>query len=333
MAFEVAASYTLDALNFLNVLTRDEFYVKRHREDAERFQAFHTERNQRLMAELVRLNGRTMLSPFLTLVVSAVPGFDSMDLIELLQSPDLLKHHYSQTPYYDEEDWEENKPLFALLPEIIGSLEHIGFKDHWHKHKQPYLLQKGEEIAAFSSRYSVFAEINQMLGPASKIDQIVLYLCSYAAPHGIKIAGPRYISDVSFTMEFTLGVSIHEMFHPPYRIGELDPLFSRLLLAPVLLAAFDKQKERYGYSTMEGFIEENVVEAMSLFIWEKIGLEKDPYAYLKKHDEGSHLLSFLLLSHLQCQPKAETASFTDYFNRFLGTLPYGQLEEELSRFL
>ncbi|MCL6458000.1 MAG: hypothetical protein K6T85_08335 [Gorillibacterium sp.] len=323
MAFEVATSYTLDALNFLNVLTQDEFYVKRHVDDHHRFQAFHTEQNQRLMSELIRIQGRTMLSPFLTLVVSSVPDFDSIELSELLRSTDLLESYFSQTPYYEKEDWEQRKRLFDLVPETIHSLEKLGFKEYWHEQKRPYLIGKGEEIATFASQYSIFKEINDMLGPSSKIDHIILYLCSYAAPHGIKIAGPRYISDVSFRMAFTLGVAIHEMFHPPYRIEQLDDPFNKLKIEPVLLAAFEKQKERFGYSTIKGFIEENVVEAMALYIWDKISLEKDPYGYLEKHDEGSHLLSVVLLKYMQNHPKREAVNFQDYFNQFLNTLPFG----------
>lgn len=71
---------------------------------------------------------------------------------------------------------------------------------------------------------------------------------------------------------------------------------------------------------------------MALYICEKIGLHKAPFEYLKKHDEGSHLLSVLLLKHLQGQPKSGSTRFPDYFISFLDTLPYGRLQEELEAF-
>ncbi|MGZ9583015.1 hypothetical protein [Paenibacillus marinisediminis] len=292
MAFEVATSYTLDALNFLNVLTRDEFYVKRHVEDHQQFLSMNTEANQRLMSEIIRIQGGTMLSPFLTLVVSSVPDFDSYDLSELLRSKDLLQSYFSRTPYYQEDSWGKKKELFSLASEVIP----------------------------------VFKEINHMLGPSSQIDHIVLYLCSYAAPHGIKIAGPRFISDVSYRNEITLGIAIHEMFHPPYRVEQLDHHFDKLKHEPELLTAFNKQKERFGYTKIEGFIEENVVEAMGLYICEKIGLEKDPYTYLNNHDDGSHVLSVILLNYMQNHPKDGGVDFQDYYNEFLKTFPFSNIE-------
>ncbi|ASA24774.1 hypothetical protein [Paenibacillus donghaensis] len=281
MGFEVINSYKFDALNFLNVLTQDEFYVSRHTEDHHHFVSIHTDRNHQLMSEIIRIQGGTMLSPFLNLVVSSLPNFDELELPELFRSTELLQRHFSQSPYYKEEQWKQREPLFSLVPEILQDLEKLCFREYWQERKLPQLLMKTEEIKVFASRQSIFKEINDMLGPSSSIDHIQLYLCSFAAPHGIKITGPRYISDCSFSLELTLGIAIHEMFHPPYRIAELEAPFHRLSATPALLAAFEKQKNRFGYTTIESFIEENVVEAMALYIWEKIGLEPNPFAYLE----------------------------------------------------
>ncbi|MCR8645489.1 hypothetical protein NV379_22895 [Paenibacillus sp. N1-5-1-14] len=314
--FQTKTSYSLDALNFLNVLTEDEFYTQRHESNYRHFIQSFSQKNKCLMSEIVRINGGNMLSPFLTLVVSSIPNFDSQEISELFDSA-TIHSYFSQTSYYKESIWEQKEPLFKLVPEIILELEKIGFKEFWYEHKQPLLLDKIEKITSLVDQHSIFDEINDMLGPTSNIDEIILYLCSYAAPHGIKIVGPRFISDVSYPTEITLSIAIHEMFHPPYRIEQLNERFNDLKVDPKLIDAFDKQKERFGYKTIEGFIEENVVEAMALYICEKIGLEKDPFAYLEKHDEGSHVLSVTLLKYLQSNPKNRDVSFQDYFNEFL----------------
>jgi len=167
-----------------------------------------------------------------------------------------------------------------------------------------------------------------MLGRGQAPESITVYLCAFAAPHGIKICGPNYISDIAFSKDITLGIAVHEMFHPPYDARNLDPELERLGEDPLLQHAFKTKDPKYGYATMTGFIEENVVEAMAISICHKIGLEDDPLGYFEKHDDGSHMLSVVLFDAFSKHPKSIEQPFEDYFRDLLDLLPVGSLDRE-----
>ena len=94
----------------------------------------------------------------------------------------------------------------------------------------------------------------------------------------------------------------------------------------ILRHAFETKDPRFGYATMAGFIEENVVEAMAIFICHKIGLEKDPIGYFAKHDGGSHMLSVVLFEYFGKYPKSSEQSFEAYFLELFQKMPVGSLD-------
>jgi hypothetical protein len=217
-----------------------------------------------------------------------------------------------------------------ILP-IVRELEENGFKNFWLRERLPMIHDKIAEVKQLASEYNFKDEMENMLGPGQTFDSISLYLCSFASPHGIKLCGPRYISDVSFPIKFTLAISIHEMFHPPYDGYKIQDLIHCIGEDQLIKNAFINQNPNHGYSTMEGFIEENVVEAMALHICEIIGLENDPFGYLEKHDGGSHVFSVILLDYFKKYPKAKGQTFQEYFEFLTSSMPIGHLEEEYRR--
>jgi len=165
----------------------------------------------------------------------------------------------------------------VLLP-VVKELEAKGFREYWKAKRLPLIKRSQRELSNFVHRFQPGEEIEFMLGPGQAPDSITLYLCTFASPHGIKLCGRRYISDVMFSKETTLGIAIHEMFHPPYDAKSLEHELVKLEADPLLKQAFKTKNPQYGYPTMRGFIEENVVEAIALFICQKLGLEKNPLA-------------------------------------------------------
>jgi hypothetical protein len=84
---------------------------------------------------------------------------------------------------------------------------------------------------------------------------------------------------------------------------------------------------------MEGFIEENIVEAMAIFICHKLGLEKEPFAYFAKHDGGTHMLSVVLFEYFSRYPKSSNQTFEEYFRDLFKVLPVGSLDREYEAIL
>ncbi len=182
------------------------------------------------------------------------------------------------------------------------------------------------ELSRWLIQYELDSEIESILGLGRAPESITLYLCGLTEPHGIRISGLRFITGVSNSNEVVFGNLIHEMFHPPYDRQHLQKDGSVLENDPLVKEFFRTKKPQYGYPTMFGFIEENIVEAMAVFVAVKLGLEKDPLSYFANHDEGSHKLSVVLFRAFKQHPKPREQSFEQYFQELLRTLPVGSLD-------
>ncbi|MFC1713807.1 hypothetical protein ACFL6S_09070 [Candidatus Poribacteria bacterium] len=329
MKFSIYFSYNLDLLNLMNVLTGEEFYVGCHRDAFARFGGSLSDDSQHHIKEAVDINSRgAMLGPFLCLVISAVPNFERRSVTRMFSDANLLKQSFSQYRYFSSEKWPMQKSIFRLLLPVVRELEAKGFREYWLTNRLPLLEEARRELSRFVYEFELQDEIEYMLGPGQTIDSITLYLCTFAAPHGIKLCGPCYISDVAFPKAATLSAAIHEMFHPPYDANNLENELAKLGMDPLLKHAFETKDPKYGYPTMTGFIEENVVEAMALSICQRIGLGEDPLGYLLSHDDGSHVLSVILLEYFKRYPKLGSQTFEEYFRDLLKRMPIGELDVE-----
>lgn len=327
MNFLVKKSYNLDLLNFFNVITGDEFYTKYHLEAYLSFKDLLSDESNYAIKALVEANESSMLGPMLCLVFSSLPGFDTMKLQELTNKKEILKDSFSKTVYYDEKEWEKQEGAIDIVLSIITELEEKGFYEYWVRERLPLIDRSRVELEEYLSRYNINEDIENMLGNRG-IDEITVYLASFASPHGMKICGNNFISDVTFPKETTLLVAIHEMFHPPYNANNILEELKLIGEEAFFRHAFETKNPQYGYAEINGFIEENVVEAMSLIIGEKIGIVEDPIEYLKKHDDGSHVFSVILMKYFKLYRKPKDKSFEEYFKELIRKLPFGQFEAE-----
>ncbi len=328
MKFNVSYSYNLDVLNFINILTRAELYLAWHKGIYEQWGEKLSCKSKECITKAIEIKSNTMFGPLLSLVISAVPNFEKRSLVRMFSDPDMLKSYFSNYQYYDAENWLEEATIFELLIPIIKDLEALRFHDYWKKERLPIIKKIQRQFRTIANQCELDSEIELMLGKGNSPEDITVYLCSFSAPHGIKICGPRYITDIKFPMEVSLGIAVHELFHPPYNAKNLIIELQSLENDPLLQHAFKTKDPRFGYPTMPGFIEENVVEAMALSVCHKVGLEKDPIGYLKKHDEGSHMLSVVLFDYFGRFPKPRNQSFETYFVNLLKKMPVGSLDRE-----
>ena len=333
MDFKIKTSYSLDMLNFINVLTGDEFYVNRHLDAYERFKDRISLSLKKSIKSISRIRNGTMLGPYLSLVISSVDGFEMLDIHKLAGDVDLLHESFSKSIYFRPKSWEKNKNIFNNLPPILKELEELGFKEYWHTERLPRIQEKAEIISEFASGVSIQNHMEAMLGENKTIDEVNLYLCSFASPHGIKICGPRYISDIAWSKETTMMIAVHEMFHPPYNLKDVRKEINTLKKDAFISDVFRNQNANCRYPTFEGFIEENVVEAMAISICYRTGLEKEPLKYFKTHDYGSHVLSVILFGHICNCPKQKGQKFADYFKEFIRSIPAGDFKKEYGRII
>lgn len=332
MKFRIKSSYNLDLLNFLNILTGDKLYVNYHEEEYEKFKDKISMKSQINLRKIVEINENTMIGPMLALVLSSVPNFECMDLYEILKRPNLIyKSFFRYNDYFSEFDWNRKKEIFELLLPIIKDIETLGFWRYWSYEKLPQIKEKRKDMVRYCFSSDLQNEMELMFGNSSRIDEITVYLGVFSPPHGVKLCGNRYAADISWDESIILSTAVHEMFHPPYNRNEFYKDICQLKQDKLVIKAFNAQNPKFAYKSLQGFIEENIVEAMAIKVCNRIGLEDDPYEYFKQHDEGSHKLSVVLLEYFEKYPKTGNESFKRYFKRLIKYMPIGNLDREYER--
>ena len=320
MRINCKSSYNLDVLCFLNALSSDQYYVSRHKEAYDYFYPLLSENMIAKINRMVEWNKSPVFAPAFTLLISAVPSFSDRSIYELLEARSEIEEGISKTPYqFDDNEYEEIFARFSdtVIP-LIHELEENGFKNYWNTVKLPIIQNKIFELKPFLIQYNLEALIGEFKDFDG--DEMDVYICSFANPHGIKLCGNTLLSDAVYSKETILADMTHEVFHPPYVYHEVKEYVDLLAKKDFVIKAFREQNPLSGYPDMEGFIEENIVEALGTYIVYTLGVEKEPYEYFKVHDSGSHVLSPLFFEFLLNKKRKPGQSMNDYFIDFVKTV-------------
>lgn len=317
-------AYALDVANILSVLTGDDFYTSRHPEGYEHWAPQLSDQSREGIVAAVETAGSSMLGPILTGLVSAVPEFECMNLSELLAQPE---ERFRPWEYFD----AKNMAVLQALSPVVRELEELDFHGYWLRERLPLITAAAGQAQQFLGGLAldIGEAVSSMLGAHDSAGEpIRLYLCTFAAPHGIKIFGRRFIADVRFDPALMVRIAIHEMFHPPYQRSVVGDAVAALIADPLFQESFAAKDPKYGYTTEDAFLEENMVEAMELHVSHRAGLIADPVAHLLDHDEGSHKLSVVLVQYFDRIAKHAGEPFDAYLNRLVPQMPVGSLDPE-----
>lgn len=317
MKIKAEISYNLDILCFVNTMTADDYFVDKHKEAFVKFFPLISDETKRNIQDMVKTLGSSMLSPRLTLHISSLTDFNSRHLIEMLRSHAEMEASLNLTPYkYSREDFDTYFSFLesAIIP-LISELEAAGFYLFWKEERLPLIEKKCGEIEQYLVRYDAEQIMRRYKGDIDSSD-FTVYLCSFTHPLGIKLCGNNLISDSKYKNDTILSNVTHEAFHPPYNNEAVKPYLDKIAQMPLVLTAFENQSPNSGYDTMDGFIEENIVEALGIYVLVKLGVDMNTDEYFKTHDDGSHVISPFFYKYLCEAPKDARESFEDYFIKF-----------------
>lgn len=330
--FRVQPSYPLDALNLCSILTGHPFYTSRHPVEWEWWRDRMSSTVHAALAKAQAVHGSHMLGPILTLLVSAVPDFQRRPLAELLAGTELIHAYYRHYPYYDSSTWAQHAELLQTIAPVIADLEDRGLRERWRAHHLPQVEADVARLNAVltACEHNLGQAIADMLGRGAPGvgEDIQVYICAYAAPHGIKLCGRQFITQTGLESRRNLQIAIHEMFHPPYDAAALGEELARLIADPLFQDCWRRKDAAFGYATELGFLEENVVEAMTVTLGERFGIVEDPVGYLVQREGDVYRLAVVLYEVMRRHPKRDSSEpFASYFRRLIKLMDVGNLTE------
>lgn len=337
--WKLAPSFTFDALCWLNVLTGDPFYVCYYPEDYETFKQGLTPAASQALAGLktkVKDQGH-IISALLCLYFSAT---DDQTLADLLNTVEDSSHMYKmlkQSPYYDDEGWQCYESIRPELKTLLLFLQEINFDHYWQATILPRVEQRIAALQEELAHFNVIVEDEALLGFALPSDEITVYVLYYVQPHGIKILGTRFLTDVSYASSIQVRSAVHEMFHPPYDRQSAQILASTSALEKdaFLMEAFVNHNPDYGYNSFEGLIEEGCVRALEQLVNEKLGVAKDARERWRTDDEGMHVFAaclYITMKEEQYNQHGEV--FATFLARMIDTtMQPGSLKQIYTHFM
>lgn len=296
--WHIVPSFAFDTLCLLNTLTGDEFYREFYPDVYQHFLPLLTPPAQTALANLkrkVKDESGGIISAMLCLYFSAVEISTLDDLLSVLDDPTTLKNNFSQTPYYDPQEWQLFESIGGDLRVVLNFLKAINLEQYWHENNLPNIQTQIARIEPLLPGYNVVEIVEKHLGFALASDIITVYLLSFTQPHGIKIVGTAFLTDAAWPFKIVVRNAVHEMMHPPYTLDdELKTALESLKSDEFLMDKILNHNPVWGYNSFEGYVEENCVRALDQYINEKFQIASDSVERWRTNDDGMHVLAAVL---------------------------------------
>ena len=167
------------------------------------------------------------------------------------------------------------------------------------------------------------SEVEDHLGFALPSNKITVYVLYYTQPHGIKVTGMRFLTDLEWPIKIVARNAAHEMMHPPYDLKNDKELAGQLYTLKndgFIMDKVDHHDRSFGYNTFEGLIEEDSVQAVEQLIDEKLKIENDARERWKENDGGIHVFAVALYSLMkEAKFPQDHETFREFLIRMIGT--------------
>lgn len=295
--WRVRASEGFDAIAFLGPLSGTTMYLDFYGEDAA---AFAPRMDAAAYADVGRLwneatkDGFGLLGPNLQVLFSA-NGIDaSLDtLITALKARQTaILPSYRASSYWSESDWAWFDRAAPRLEAIFGAMRKAGFAAFRRERIGADLDRRIAEVSRALSTFDVITWQEKLTG--RRFDpEIQIVLLQFSKPHGIKVQGQTFLQAADYDTATTVRIAAHEMLHPP--VAMEGPAATAALAAlgrdPLITKIVREHDPQWGYTTLEGMLNEDLVQALDQLISEALGVARNPADRWRKSDDGMHVIA------------------------------------------
>ena len=337
--WELKPSFKYDVLCFLNTLVGDEYYLRFYQKEYDRLYPTFTPEVTSALEELslIRSEKKVIIGAYLSNVFSKTDDETLEDMIETLSGDyTAILGEVEET----EEIKQQREIIEGDLITVFRFLQDNNFKGYWEENILPLIEKRIREVKNIGiSQYDILPEIEKYTGIDLQSDTITIYFLNFAQPHGIKIEGTNYITDISYDFKTVVSNAIHEMIHSPFQADNSEFIAARAKLEKdeFITKMMYSQDQTHGYTSYESYFEENCVDALEVLIRAKFNcMQGDAGTYLKTHDGGADGLAIAIYSLIK-QDDFSSRGVT--FQEFIideinnGELASGKVEDTYNEFM
>jgi hypothetical protein len=316
--WDVRTSQGFDALCALNLLSGDDYYVKQYPDEARALAAPAYAEARTAARELKRVikdEDGGIVSAFLTLVFSGGPDSSLTAVLESARHPARLEAAFRASPFWSEESWDRFQRVRPTVITALEAMHRAGFEALW----EGYLGDPKARVTsqrAELARYDVLGEQERLIGHPLQSGHIEVVLLWFSRPHGIRIQGGRFLTNIGYPTTVVLRNATHEPLHPPFDASDshVAAAIATLGRDPLIAAIVAKHDSSFGYNSVHGYVDEDAVQAMEQIVCERLGVAKPAADRWREADDGMHLLAAALYDLMKESGFAERGGrFQDWF--------------------
>jgi hypothetical protein len=295
--WRVRASEGFDALAFLGPLSGAELYTRYYAADAT---AFASRMPEAIRNDIVQLSsaanseGFGLLGPNLSVLFSAHGNAASIEtLLAALQARDeRVLPSYKASQYWDEKDWSWFDNAAPRLERIFTAMRDAGFAAFRAERAGPDLNTRVADVQRSLSSFDVITWQEKLTGRTFD-PTIEIVLLQFSKPHGIKVQGQTFLQATDYDVATTVRIAAHEMLHPPVPMDGAAALAAlEVLERDALITRIVREHDpRWGYTTLDGLLNEDLTQALDQLISEALGVARNPADRWRKADDGMHVLA------------------------------------------
>ena len=286
----------------------------------------------------IKDDGGNIVSAWLCLYFSATDDETIDEMLATVDDPGKLQENFKLSPYYDDDSWKLFDSVRGELKTILTFFKQVDFENYWTENFLPKVNEKINEFNAEVYKYNIIGKVEEHLGYKLPSNKITVYMLYFAKPHGIKITGERFLTDIAWPFSITIRTASHEMMHPPFDLTKDTILINTLNKLKDEKFFMDKvlnHNSSFGYNSFEGFVEEDCVQALDQIINEKLEISKEPQKRWKESDDGMHVLAIALYKIMKEENyNSGNEVFRDFLIRIIdeGKLTGGNIERIYNEF-
>ena len=293
--WNVVGSEGYDAIAFLGALSGRDLYRRYYAADAD---AFAARLPAAIRADIPRLADESdkssfgLLWPVLANVLSGA-GVTTLDsVIGLLADLSRVRPSFERNPGREESDWIWLTASAPRLHAVFTALRAAGFPAFRRDRLGAGFDARIAEVSRALGGYDVVRWQEKLTGRT--FDPVVnVVLLAFSKPHGAKMQGQTFLQAADYDTATTVRIAAHEMLHPPFpmdgaaakgalAILEKDPLIPRIVR---------EHDPKWGYTTLDGMLNEDMAQALDQLISEALGVARNPADRWRQADDGIHVLA------------------------------------------
>jgi hypothetical protein len=294
--WKVRTSIGFDAIAFLGPLSGAELYQEYYSADADAFAARMAPETRSAIQGLwkrAEAEGFRLLGPNLQVLLST-GGHDAS--IGTIVAALRTKEHsilptYKASPYWSESDWAWFSKATPALISIFTAMQAADFAA-FRATRTTGLDARVRDVQRALDGFDVIS-LQKKLSGRDFDPAIEVVLLQFVKPHGIKVQGQTFLQAIDYDTATTVRIAAHEMLHPPFDKNGAAARAALEVLGsdPVIMKIVREHDPKWGYTTLEGMLDEDLVQALDQMISEALGVGRNPADRWRKADDGMHVIA------------------------------------------